>query len=240
MCTPRIVRFISIALVAIFSVAHLEDAAAQWTFRAAPQPLIRNVTVFANTPAAGSHTLIASTLTDGMYKGIDSGTTTTWQKIGNGIPVVQARTHTTVTTTDFYAATDGAGIFKTTDGGGSWTAINGSGATALGCLDVRTIAVPVTAIPRTLLVSTSCRNGSGVYRSVDDGANWTRLGPAAGQPGSLPGDVQSSALSRSGTGAATLYMLAAANYGIFKSTNDGASWVTAQVIGVNGGQGLAR
>ena len=45
------------------ALRYLEDAAAQWTFRAAPQPLIRNVTVFANSPAAGSHTLIASTLT---------------------------------------------------------------------------------------------------------------------------------------------------------------------------------
>jgi hypothetical protein len=234
MCTPRIVRFISIAIVAIFcALAHLEDAAAQWTFRAAPQPLIRNVTVFANSPVAGTHTLIASTLTDGMYKGIDSGSTTTWTKIGNGIPVVQARTHTTVSSTDFYAATDGAGLFKTTDGGGSWIAINGTGATALGCLDVRTIAVPVTTIPRTLLVSTSCRNGSGVYRSLDDGANWTRLGPTAGQPGSLPGDVQSSGLNRSGTGATTLYLLATANYGIFKSTNDGASWATSNA-GITG------
>ncbi|MEQ1515810.1 MAG: PQQ-binding-like beta-propeller repeat protein, partial [Usitatibacteraceae bacterium] len=32
-------------------------------------------------------------------------------------------------------ATDGAGIFKTIDGGTNWTAINGSGATALGCLE---------------------------------------------------------------------------------------------------------
>ncbi|MEQ1518586.1 MAG: dockerin type I domain-containing protein, partial [Usitatibacteraceae bacterium] len=125
---------------------------------------------------------------------------------------------------EFYAATDGAGIFKTIDGGTNWTAINGSGATALGCLEVRSISLVTIAPNRTLLISTSCRNGSGVYRSTDDGATWTRVGPAPGLAGSIPGDVQSSALNRSGT---TLYLLATFNYGIFKSTDDGATWAPA-------------
>ena len=40
----------------------MQNAFAQWTFRAAPQPLISNITVTANSPAAGTNTLIASTL----------------------------------------------------------------------------------------------------------------------------------------------------------------------------------
>ena len=208
------------------------SGAVGWTFRGAPPPLIRNITV-TYFPVTGTHTLIVSTLTDGMYKGTDTSTGTTWQKISNGIPIVQMRGHTMVSTTDFYAATEGAGVYKTSDSGTNWTAINGSGATALGCLDVRNVAVPVTTVPRTLLVSTSCRNGSGVYRSIDDGATWTRLGPVAGSPGSLPADVQSYALARIGTGPTTLYFLATANYGIFKSIDDGATWATANT-GISG------
>lgn len=178
---------------ALASAVGMQNAFAQWTFRAAPQPLISNITVTANSPAAGTNTLIASTLTDGMYKGLDNGTTTTWQKISNGIPIIQVHTHATISVTEFYAATEGAGLFKTTDGGTNWTAINGSGAGALGCLDVRTVSVVVATLTRTLLVSTFCRNNSGVYRSTDDGANWTRLEPAADLPGSLPGDVRTNA-----------------------------------------------
>ncbi len=227
----RAVRVWSFAVVALLTVAMgVDDALSQsWTYRAAPNPIIRTISPFANNPVAGTTTLIVSTVTDGMYKGTDNGTAITWQKINTGIPVVQVRNHNAITpspatnpVTDIYAVTQGAGVYKTTNGGTNWTAINGSGATALGCLDVRTITVPVTTPPRTLLVSTSCLNNSGVYRSADDGANWTRLGPASG-PGSLPADVQSSALNRSGT----LYLFATSNYGIFKSTDDGATWATA-------------
>ena len=219
---------------ALASAVGMQNAFAQWTFRAAPQPLIRNITVTPNSPTTGTNTLIVSTLTDGMYKGLDNGTTTTWQKISNGILIVQVRAHVTVNATDFYAATEGAGVYKTTDGGANWIAINGSGAGALGCLDVRTMSVVGTALPRTLLVATFCRNNSGVYRSTDDGVSWTRLGPAAGMTGSLPGDVRTNALTRFNSGATNIYFLATFNYGIFKSIDDGASWTTAN----NGISGL--
>lgn len=241
MGAPRFVRLLSITAVALFaSAVVVENAFAQWTYRFTPGPLVRNITVYANNPVAGTHTLFASTLTNGMYKGIDNGTSVTWQTINTGIPIGQVRAHVAVSTTlttDFYAVTDGAGIFKTTDGGATWTAINGNGATALGCLDVRTASIIVATQPRTLLVSTSCRNGSGVYRSVDDGANWTRLGPAPGLTGSLPGDVQSSGLNRTTPTPPTqpTYYLATSNYGVFKSTDGGATWSAANngITGTN-------
>ncbi|MBL0125212.1 MAG: hypothetical protein IPP88_21785 [Betaproteobacteria bacterium] len=73
-----------------------------------------------------------STLTDGMYKVIDTGNsqTSTFQKISNGLPIVEVRTHSSISTTDFttmYAGTDGAGLFKTSDGGANWLPLNGSG-----------------------------------------------------------------------------------------------------------------
>ena len=231
MCAARIIRFFSITVVALLAnVVGVQNAFAQWTYRAAPEPIVRNISVFLNTPAMGTNTLIASTLTDGMFKGTEIGTSTTWQKIGTGIPIVQMRTHATVSSSIFYAASQGAGVFRTIDGGTSWVAVNGSGATALPCLDVRTIAIPITTPPRTLLAATFCRNNSGVFRGIDDGTNpvvWTRLGPAAGMANSLPSDVQSSALTRIGSGPTTIHFLATANYGIFRSGDDGATWVSA-------------
>ena len=49
-----------------------QNAFAQWTYRVAPDPIIRNISVFPNVPSAGTNTLIVSTLTDGMYKVIDT------------------------------------------------------------------------------------------------------------------------------------------------------------------------
>ena len=86
-------RVLSFTIVALLVAgAGVDDAVSQsWTYRAAPQPLIRSISPFANNPVAGTTTLIVSTLTDGMYKGTDTGGTITWQKINTGIPVVQVR-----------------------------------------------------------------------------------------------------------------------------------------------------
>ena len=232
MSASHIVRFSSMAALAFLVGAFgATNVFAQWSFRASSQPIIRNINVLANTPVAGTNTLIVSTQTDGMVKGTETASGTTWQKIGNGIPVVQVRAHVVSTSTIFYAATLGAGVYKTSNGGTNWSAINGSGATALGCLDIRSIAVTaVVGSTRTLLAATSCRNNSGVFRGTDDGVNpvsWTRLGPAAGLPGSLPADIQASAVTRIGSGATTIFFLATFNYGIFRSGDDGANWASA-------------
>lgn len=107
-----------------------------------------------------------------MFKGTETATGTTWQKIGTGIPIVQIKAHVVSSATIFHAATQSAGIYKTSNGGTNWSAINASGATALGCLDVRTIVVTAAvSTTRTLLAATNCRNNSGVYRGTDDGVN---------------------------------------------------------------------
>ena len=223
MGASAICRFLSLAGITVFALAvGIQDATAQWTYRISTDPYIRNISVFANNPAPGTNTLIVSTLTDGMYKVIDTGnsTTSSFQKISNGLPTLQIRTHATISPTDlttFYAGTDGAGLFKTTDGGANWLPLNGSGASALGCSNVRSFNFDVTT-PRTLIVGTSCRNNSGFYKSIDDGLTWSRLGNA-----SLPDDVGVSALTRN----VNNYFLATSNYGIFKSTDAGTTWAAA-------------
>ena len=208
-------------LLFFVSAAH-----AQWTYRVATDPYIRTISVFKDNPSLGTNTLFVSTLTDGMYKVVDTNNqaTTTWTKINNGLPIVEIRTHFTIDINNLYAGTDGAGIFKTTDGGGTWTAINGAGLTALGCMNVRTINTDGVS-PRTLTVGTSCRNNSGFYKSTDDGVTWNKLNDV-----SLPNDVAVSGLTRDLV--TFTYYVATSNYGIYKSTgtslaNVGITWTAA-------------
>jgi len=83
---------------------------AQWTYRGAPDPHIRQIRSFFGVPLAGTNTLVVSTLTDGMYKGTDNGTTTTWQKINTGLPTPAVRSHNSVDINTYYASTDGFGL----------------------------------------------------------------------------------------------------------------------------------
>lgn len=96
MCASRFIYSLAVSVVALLASAFgMHDALAQWTYRVAPDPYIRNISVFAGVPAVGSNTLIVSTLTDGMYKIVDTGNqqTSTFQKINNGIPIPEVRFH---------------------------------------------------------------------------------------------------------------------------------------------------
>ena len=54
--------FSGVAFLALAVLA--QNAFAQWTYRIAPDPIIRNISVFPNVPSAGTNTLIVSTITD--------------------------------------------------------------------------------------------------------------------------------------------------------------------------------
>jgi photosystem II stability/assembly factor-like uncharacterized protein len=208
-------RLAVIVAVTVFLSALTTHASAQWTLRAAPDPYIRSVAVFANTPVAGSSTLILSTLTNGMYKGVDNGAGVAWQTINQGLPTLRIFTSNAPDTNTIYAATDGAGIYKTTDGGATWTPLNGSGNGALGCKVVRTITRSGST---TLYAGTACRYNSGMYVSTDSGATWARMATAT-----LPDNVRVLSVFLSGS----LMMLGTMDHGIFKSTDTGATFATA-------------
>ena len=181
MAPSCIFRFaLSAAAVFLVATVHIQHADAQWTYRVATDPYIRNVVAVANTPSVGTHTLFVGTLTDGVYKVTDTGNqSTVWQKINNGLPVLQVRTLTFIDINTLYAGTDGAGLFKTADAnaGATWTALNGGGASALGCANIRSINFDAT-MPRTLIVGTACRNNSGYTKARTMGLT----GPGWGIP----------------------------------------------------------
>lgn len=189
---------------------------AQWTYRAAPDPIVRSLSVFPNTPAAGTTTLIAATLGGGMFKGVDNGSSWTWHGINNGLPTGTIWNAATININTIYAGTDTAGLYKTADGGSTWLPSNGSGATALGCMSVRNIS----SIGSTLYVATRCRYNSGLYTSIDNGLTWTHIGTSV-----IPTDAEGQFVRIDDTG--TLVLFATRNYGIFKSTDSGSTWVQA-------------
>lgn len=68
-----------------------------------------------------------------------------------------------------YAATWGAGVYKSLDGGQSWQATN----TGLENLFIQSLAIDP-LVPDTLYAGTS---RSGIYKSIDGGDTWTATGP---------------------------------------------------------------
>jgi FG-GAP-like repeat len=218
----KVTRFFT-AFVTIASFVIPDIACAQWSYRAAPDPLVRSVRVFANTPLAGSSTLIVSTLTNGMYKGVDNGSAITWQSINQGLPTLRIITSTASDVNTLYAGTSGSGIYKSTNGGTSWTSLNGSGGGALGCKVVRAIAL---GAGNTIYAGTACRYNSGMYVSADGGLNWSRLATTF-----LPDDVRVQSIFLNGT----LMIITTIDHGIFRSVDSGATFIGANggLVGVN-------
>lgn len=121
-----------------------------------------------------------------------------------------------ITPTTLYAATGGAGVFRSADGGSSWSAAN-NGLTELG-VDALAIAP---SSPSTLYAATSAGSApSSVFRSTDGGSSWmavnngfdrssppSGLAVDAGQPG-------------------TVYLAAGKR---FKTTDGGANWADVGV-----------
>lgn len=202
---------ISCALVVGSGATH-----AQWNYRVAPDPIVRTLRVFPNTPVAGTTTLIAATLGGGIFKGVDNGSSWIWQGINNGLPTGRIWNAATPDVNAMYVGTDTSGLYKTTDGGSNWLSSNGSGATALGCM----VVTAIDANDSTLYAGTRCRYNSGLYQSTDNGVTWTRIGASV-----IPTDAEASSILTNSTG--TLVLFATKNYGIFKSANSGAAWVQA-------------
>src|SRR5262249_42457456 len=101
----------------------------------------------------------------------------------------------------------GNAVFRSTNGGGSWSMLSG----IAGASVIRVHPM----IPTTIYAGTS----SGIVRSMTGGDSWSPLGNAG-----LPASVLVNALVIDPTTPTTLYA-SVFQVGIYKSTDDGATWV---------------
>lgn len=188
-------------------------AADQWLRRTpGPEAYVRNLRIFPNTPAAGQAVVYVATLTNGVVKVVDNGTTLVPTAVNNGLPIRRARAVRGADVNNLYVGLDGSGVYKSTNGGASWVAANGSGSTALGCLSVRNITLVGAA---EVWAVTGCRHASGLYRTTDGGATWSRLGV-----GTIPDDDLGSTVDFSGT----VIVYSSRRSGVFRSANNGVTW----------------
>jgi hypothetical protein len=196
-------------------------------------------TLYAGTgegnPGGGSVTFPGN----GVYRSTDSGNTWTHlglagsERIGRlAIDPTNANRIFAAATGSLFVAGGVRGLYRTTDGGSTWQLVLAGANSTTGAVDV---AIDPTTPSRVYVAMWDHRRqpqgrvyggvGSGIYRSTDGGATWTRLG------GGLP--ASSSNLGRMGLAVARsnpnrLYAIAADTTGNFlgfwTSTNAGTSW----------------
>jgi hypothetical protein len=110
-----------------------------------------------------------------------------------------------------FAGTEESGVFRSTDGAASWTsANNGLSSPLISALLVQGNAIFAAAWPA-IVGGTGFRPG-GIFRSTDDGINWTSVSN---------GLTDSVVYSLTAKGSS---IFATTMSGIFSSTNSGGSW----------------
>jgi len=145
---------------------------------------------------------------NGIYRSTNGGAN--WTKEINGMTntSVMALAIDPLTPTTLYVGTYGGPIYKTTDSGTSWVP---SGSPSIS-FAVSLSIDPVT--PTTLYAADVMSNG-GIFKSIDGGATWNRVG--FDQTGPHGGFVGVSPLNPS-------KVYGVSNSGLFKSVDAGASW----------------
>jgi hypothetical protein len=191
------------------------NGGASWT-AAATQP--SNLLIMALVQNPGdSTTLYAGSYGDGLFKSVNASgdsanTGMVWSRCtndglsGNGLNVVSLAIDPTGR---LYAGTEG-GIFTSTDCA-TWNALN-NGLTIDATKPPATIVIDP-ATPTTLYAGL---DGSGIYKSTDNGATWA---PAAIQP--LSKRINAVVIDKNVS--STLYA-AAYGSGVYKSPDSGATW----------------
>ena len=174
-------------------------------------------------------TLYVGTIEGGVFKSSNGGAS--WSASNTGLPStdVHAMAIDPWNPATLYAGIDsgglfngvlnGGGVFESSNGGASWSASD------TGLITTSDTAVFALAIdpsnPATLYAGKN--DGSGVFKSSNAGANWSASNTGLPDPSSAGNSyVRALAIDRSNP--ATLYVGTAFGYGVFKSTNGGATW----------------
>ncbi len=136
---------------------------------------------------------------DGVFRSIDSGRT--WSLAGSKASIVNISVLAVLGHT-LFVGTDGQGVYHTSDDGGSWSV------DTVGLLDPNVVSLVVSG---TALFAGTV---TGVFRSTDRGDVWTKTGMTF---------IDIAALAVEDT---NLYA-GTDGGGIFRSSNEGTSWVSA-------------
>jgi photosystem II stability/assembly factor-like uncharacterized protein len=165
-----------------------------------------------------------------VYKSTDAGAH--WAPASNGLPAsdVQALAIAPSRGSTVYVGQNFAGVSKTADGGSSWTRAN-NGVTAVGIYvsalavdptnaDIVYVATPPTGRPDT---------DAKIFKSTNGAAQWRQV------PIAVPAGTSITSLAIDPATPSTIYA-AYADYGdpgrggVFKSTDSGETWTTAQQL----------
>ena len=171
---------------------------------------------------------------DGVYKSIDAGKT--WANVGLkdsrqiGAVIVDPANPDIVLVAAIghaFGPNTERGVFRTTDGGRTWSRVLYKDADT-GAIDVtfdpsnpRIVYAALYQVRRQPWNMSSGGPGSGLYRSTDEGATWTKL-EGHGLPGGILGRID---VAVSGADPNRVYaMVEAADGGLYRSDDAGANW----------------
>lgn len=173
---------------------------------------------------------------DGVYKSLDAGKT--WQHIGlaNTRQISRIRVHPrdpdivyVAALGHVYGPNEERGIFRSRDGGKTWEKVlyrsNLAGAIDL-ILDPHNSRVIYAALweaYRTPYSLVSGGKGSGLFKSIDYGDNWTEITRSPGLPKDIIGKI---GITASPAKSDRLWaIIEAQDGGVFRSDNGGESWI---------------
>jgi photosystem II stability/assembly factor-like uncharacterized protein len=172
---------------------------------------------------------------DGIYKSTDAGKS--WQYAGlrethmTSSLVVDPRDPNVVYATSMghvFVPNPDRGVFKTTDGGKTWTKIlyiddrTGANDVVMDPHDPDVLYASMWQARRTPWSLTSGGPGSGLYKTVDGGAHWTKIST---HPGFATGVLGKMGVAVSATDPRVVYAIVQAHHGgVFRSDDGGATW----------------
>ena len=172
---------------------------------------------------------------DGVYKSIDAGKT--WQHVGLENTQIISRIRISPTNPDIVyvaalghpsASNDDRGVFKTEDGGKTWKKIlfrdNKTGAIdlAMNRNNPKVLYAAMWEAYRVSWQASSGGPGSGLFKSVDGGENWTELTRNPGMPKGIIGRI---GVAVADTDSSRVYALVEADDGgVYRSDDGGKSW----------------